>query len=186
MASLAVRKTSLIDLAEVMQLFAQARETMATLGIDQWQNGYPFEEDIRRDIEAGESYVVVLDGHIAGTFMLMERPEASYENIEGAWRNDPEQPYAAIHRITVAPAFRASHRTGTHKMSLTAEIMSFAKQKTLADGFTGGIRIDTHEGNIPMRKMLEKQGFEYCGVIYLKCPGQAEDGHARVAYQYLP
>lgn len=31
-----------------------------------------------------------------------------------------------------------------------------------------------------MRKMLEKQGFVYCGVIWL------ESGAERVAYQYLP
>ena len=58
--------------------------------------------------------------------------------------------------------------------------MDFVKAKAAADGFSGGIRVDTHEGNIPMRKMLEKQGFVYCGVIHLA------DGSPRVAYQYLP
>ena len=41
------------------------------------------------------------------------------------------------------------------------------------------VRVDTHEGNIPMRKMLEKNGFEYCGTIHLL------DGQPRVAYEKL-
>ena len=40
------------------------------------------------------------------------------------------------------------------------------------------VRIDTHEDNAPMKYVLEKLGFEYCGVIYL------EDGDARDAYHY--
>ncbi len=184
--SVEIRKTAVSDLPAVMRLFEQARSTMATLGIDQWQNGYPFRADIERDIAAGESYVVVKDGEIVATFMLMERPEPSYASIEGAWRNAPEKPYAAVHRVTVSPDCRSSRKSETTGKPLSAVIMDFVKEKTKADGFTGGIRIDTHKGNIPMRKMLEKQDFVYCGVICLKCPGQAEDGHERVAYQYLP
>lgn len=181
-----IRKTAPCDLPAVMSLFDRARSTMAALGIDQWQNGYPFRADIERDIAAGESYVVEKDGAIVATFMLMERPEPSYATIEGAWRNAPECPYAAVHRITVSPEHRLSRQSEATEKPLSALIMDFAKEKAKADGFTGGIRIDTHEGNIPMRRMLEKQGFVYCGVIRLHCPGQAEDGHARVAYQYLP
>ena len=29
------------------------------------------------------------------------------------------------------------------------------------------IRIDTHRDNKPMRHLLEKYGFTYCGIIYL-------------------
>jgi hypothetical protein len=39
------------------------------------------------------------------------------------------------------------------------------------------LRIATHEGNVVMRRMLEKHGFELCGVIYL------ENGDPRVAYE---
>ena len=39
------------------------------------------------------------------------------------------------------------------------------------------IRIDTHEKNLPMRKLLEKEGFTYCGKIVV------EDGNVRLAYE---
>lgn len=39
------------------------------------------------------------------------------------------------------------------------------------------IRIDTHRDNKPMQHLLNKNGFRYCGIIYL------EDGDERLAYQ---
>lgn len=41
------------------------------------------------------------------------------------------------------------------------------------------IRVDTHRDNISMQKMLLKNGFKYCGIIYLK------DGSERLAYDKL-
>lgn len=174
-----IRKTTEADLPAVMTLFDKARATMKTLGIDQWQDGYPFESDIRRDIQNGDSYVVVRDGCIAATFMCMTRPEPTYEKIEGAWRS--EKPYATIHRITVSPdARRSAQENHTDEKSVSAMIVDFAKKTAAENGLDGGVRVDTHEGNIPMRKMLEKQGFVYCGIIFL------ESGAERVAYQFLP
>ena len=42
---------------------------------------------------------------------------------------------------------------------------------------SGNIKIDTHENNIPMKKCLLRNGFEYCGIIYLA------NGESRIAYQ---
>ncbi len=39
------------------------------------------------------------------------------------------------------------------------------------------IRIDTHRDNAIMRHLLEKHGFQECGIIYV------EDGSPRIAYQ---
>ena len=36
-----IRKTDIADIDAVMPIFDEARTTIATLGIDQWQNGYP-------------------------------------------------------------------------------------------------------------------------------------------------
>ena len=154
-----IRKTAYADIPAVMTLFDKARQTMAALGIDQWQDGYPFESNIRADVSHGESYVVLCDGHIAATFMCMTR---------------------TVHRITVSPDARRSAHSADGGKSISAEIMDFVKAKAARENLTGGIRIDTHTGNVPMRKMLEKQGFVYCGVIWL------ESGAERVAYQYLP
>lgn len=93
-----IRKTETADIPEVMALFDRARKTMATLGIDQWQDGYPYVSNVETDVSLGESYVVTRNGGIIATFVFMEREEPTYKTIDGAWRSD--KPYAAIHRIT--------------------------------------------------------------------------------------
>ena len=41
------------------------------------------------------------------------------------------------------------------------------------------LRIDTHKGNVVMRRMLEKHDFKYCGIIFL------QSGEERVAYEKI-
>jgi hypothetical protein len=41
------------------------------------------------------------------------------------------------------------------------------------------IKVDTHEENLSMQKMLKKNQFQYCGVIYL------EDGSKRIAFEKI-
>jgi RimJ/RimL family protein N-acetyltransferase len=54
--------------------------------------------------------------------------------------------------------------------------MAFASDYAKKPG-KNSLRIDTHEGNVVMRRMLEKQGFTHCGTIYLA------NGDKRVAYE---
>ena len=48
-----IRSTKPDEIDTLMDLFAEARATIASLGIDQWQNGYPDRETVMRDIESG-------------------------------------------------------------------------------------------------------------------------------------
>ena len=42
------------------------------------------------------------------------------------------------------------------------------------------IKVDTHELNIPMQKILEKTNYKYCGTITLK---RTKEDNLRKAYQ---
>lgn len=47
----------------ILKIIDDAKCYLASKNIDQWQNGYPNEEQIRNDIANQESYVVVnIDG----------------------------------------------------------------------------------------------------------------------------
>ena len=48
-----IRKTTLADLPEVMDIYAYAREQMAAAGNPQWAGGRPSEETVKVDIAAG-------------------------------------------------------------------------------------------------------------------------------------
>ena len=50
---LKLRKAHPADLPEIMTIIHQAQKSLAEQGVDQWQDGYPDEAAILRDIEKG-------------------------------------------------------------------------------------------------------------------------------------
>ena len=162
MSKLEIRKTNPGDLDAVMKIYADGREIMLEgNNFNQWPEGYPFREVIEEDISAGHSYVCTQDGEILAVFHLSTGDDPTYEKIEGAWLDD--KPYGVIHRIARLKSEKAK---GTGAFCLE---WCYEKVKN--------IRIDTHADNIPMRKLLEKQGYKYCGTIWI------ETGDERMAYQ---
>ena len=167
-----IRKTRTGDVDELLSLLEEARKTIAALGIDQWQNGYPSREVVLEDISLERSYVAIEDGRICGTFVLIDDGEPTYDKIyDGAWRTGNESKnYIAIHRVAVLVAMRGKGIS----TAIIDYASKYAKRKNRAS-----LRIDTHKGNVVMRRMLEKHGFEYCGVIHLA------NGDPRVAYEKI-
>ncbi len=167
-----IRKTIKEDIKEIMPIFEEARKTIAALGIDQWQNGYPSEEVILADVEKNQSYLCELDGKICGTFAMLEDGEPTYDRIyDGHWlTGDESQDYIAIHRVAISVSSRGS--------GLSGKIISYAADFAKNLG-RKSLRIDTHRGNVVMRRMLEKNGFLHCGTIFL------ENCDERVAYEKI-
>ena len=163
-----VRKTEHRDLDAVMEIIECARAYFKEQGIPQWQGPYPGREDILDDILRGVSYVGELDGQVVGTCAIISGIEPDYVRIyEGEWRNARE--YICMHRVAVHPNAKGR--------GVAAEFVRAASDIARANGLYD-VKCDTHSINLSMRRMLEKNGFEYCGVIYLSL-----DGEPRVAYQ---
>ena len=156
-----VRKATYEDVPELMEVFGKARETMRASGnMHQWNDGYPSEEIVRKDIENGVCYVLCKNERIIATMAFIPGPDPTYANIyDGQWID--ESPYYVIHRIAAAEP--------GHNVAFTLLDWSFLQ--------TGNIRIDTHKDNVIMQHILAKQGFTHCGTIYLA------NGDPREAYQ---
>lgn len=145
-----------------MEIFAEAKLKMRGCGnMHQWEGNYPSEAILENDIRRGFSYVLEDEGLVVATFVLAICPEPTYNTIyEGAWIDD-EAPYGTIHRIA-----SCSSAHGLFGFILN---WCFSQIKN--------IRIDTHRDNAIMRHLMDKHGFDYCGIIYL------ESGDERLAYQ---
>jgi len=163
-----LRKAVMDDLPLIMEIIAQARFYLKENGVDQWQDGYPSECDIKSDIAKGNSYVLVSEEMLIGTAAVIFDGEKTYSYIEGKWLT--EGSYGTVHRIAVSSA---------HRNTGAAGIMMEHIEKLCMENKMLSIRIDTHEDNKPMRRFLEKCGFKFCGIIYL------EDGSKRLAYEKL-
>ncbi|WP_080797486.1 GNAT family N-acetyltransferase [Arabiibacter massiliensis] len=173
------RRTSEKDIDRVMDVLAEGRASLGALGIDQWQGGYPHREAIEGDVAAGDSYLVEDDGgRIVATAMVGFSGERDYDRIErGAWltagtSDDPR--YGVVHRVAVSSACR-----GRGAASL---LLERAEQLARERG-RASVRVDTHPGNAPMRRLLEKRGYTECGTIYIAHAEEATPD--RIAYEKL-
>lgn len=164
-----IRKSLISDIPKMTVIFDEARNSIKRLGIDQWQNGYPNVEIIESDIKRAYSHVIEMNGEIVATFAIIDDGEPTYDKIyDGEWLTGDSHDYIAIHRVAILISARSS--------GLSGKIIEYAENTAKAIG-RSSIRIDTHTGNIVMRKMLEKNRFSHCGTIFL-C-----DGAKRVAYE---
>ena len=156
-----IRKTATSDLDRVMEIYDIARSFMAENGNPtQWGDGYPVRSLIEEDIERGESYVMVEGDEIHGVFMFMQRVEPTYATLEGGeWLDD--EPYGTIHRIAT---------DGEVKRMFDCCV-------DFCEKITKNLRVDTHMDNLPMQKAIKRNGFTYCGVIYM-----LHDGTPRIAF----
>lgn len=161
------------DKEKVLQILAEGREAIAALGIDQWQNGYPQPEIIEEDILNGESYLLFDGFRPVGTCMITDRGEPTYDVIYGGkWRS--ENAYLTVHRIAVSDSVRG----GGAASYIIECAVSMARERGLCS-----VRMDTHPGNVRMRRFLEKNGFLHCGTIMLDDREEPTPEHA--AYERL-
>ena len=151
------------DLDAIMEIVGIAKQYMKESGnLTQWAGDYAGKIDFEEDILKKQLYVCYNDEMTYGVFAFVTEKDPNYAYIEdGQWFN--EEPYGTIHRIA-----------GNGKVKgVFQEAVDFAKDKM------ENLRIDTHEDNRTMRHLIEKNGFQRCGIVYM------EDGSPRIAYQYV-
>jgi N-acetylglutamate synthase-like GNAT family acetyltransferase len=163
------RKSKESDINSIMKIINQAQFSLKQQGINQWQNNYPNAETIKKDIQDNFAYVLLKEGNIVGTVAISFEGEKTYESIfEGQWIS--ENKYVVIHRLAVD-----NDHKGT---GISTQILKEIEQICINEKVSS-IKIDTHEENIAMQKMLKNNNFKYCGIIYL------EDKSKRFAFEKI-
>lgn len=159
-----IREARQGDMAEIIKVMDAAKKVMRQSGnLYQWGEGYPSEAVITADMKRNGGFVIEDDNKIVGYFAFLPSPEPTYDKIyEGKWIDDA-QPYHVVHRIASYPQVHG----------IFSSIMDFCFS------YDTNIRIDTHRDNTIMQHNILKQGFTYCGIIYLL------SGDERLAYQKI-
>lgn len=151
-----IRKPTKKDIPAIMEMINDAKISLRVAKVDQWQNGIPDEDIIKKDIESGDSYIVVEGNKTVGFGVLKFGKEPAYAKIyKGKWQSD--EPYATIHRVVVHKAYKG-------KGIATFLFSHFESVCILHD--TSWIRVDTHEKNLAMNKTILKNGYTRAGAIY--------------------
>lgn len=157
-----IRQATIEDIPKMREIFNYGRELQIQTGNpNQWEEGYPSKKLMMEDMEKGAAYVCESDqGEMTAVLSVFTEPDPTYYEIEGEWLND--EPYTTIHRIATSGVVKG---VGQYCLQWVQERSEH-------------VRIDTHKDNAPMKYVLEKLGFAYCGVIYL------DNGDPRDAYHY--
>jgi ribosomal protein S18 acetylase RimI-like enzyme len=158
-----VTRAKVDDIDVILAIIEEARTIMRENGnLTQWADGYPSRETILGDIANGDAFVCKTADGIAGYFCFIvgDDPDPNYRVIEsGQWLDN--KPYGVIHRLASGRQVKG--------IAQTAFDFAFSQIKN--------IRVDTHHDNLPMQNFLKKDGFVYCGIIYVS------DGTPRDAFQ---
>ena len=163
-----LRKSQSQDIPAIMRIVKDAQELLASLNIDQWQDGYPNIPRFELDIDNDESFLLIENEEIVATTMFTLGGEPTYNNIDGKWITNESAKYGVIHRMAV----RADQRGKGHAKWL---MKHFEDQLKVLE--FDSMRIDTHRDNKGMQAMLKGLGYTYCGVIIL------ESGSERLAFE---
>lgn len=163
------RKTEIKDSDNVMKIIKQAQDYFKKNHINQWQNNYPNSQSLKDDMANGYSYVLLKGEHIVATVAISFDGEETYRCIyDGNWLSEGK--YAVIHRLAVDNAYKGS--------GVSLEIINHVEKMCLEKSINS-MKIDTHEQNLPMQRFLQRNGFQYCGMIYL------EDKSERMAFEKI-
>ncbi|MFM1524922.1 hypothetical protein [Helcococcus bovis] len=145
-----IRLAKIDDFNSILDVYKIARTLMKETGNpNQWGDNRPTEEAVLEDIKASKMYVIEENTEILGVFSLQD-VDYDYVNIDGKWLNDEK--YIVIHKVA----------SSGNKKGIFSEIINYVYSKTK------NIRIDTHEDNKVMQKLLVDNGFTYCGVVFIE------------------
>lgn len=155
-----MRPATVDDVPAIVATLEAGRALLAADGIDQWQDGAGPDVDlVTSDVARGWGRVFLIGGQVAATAALIDEPEPAYDQVvEGAWqvRGDAAAPYATIHRVAVAPAFRGMHVA----QRFYARLIEEARARGFAE-----VRVDTHADNVRMQHVIASAGFTRAGTV---------------------
>ena len=170
MAEIYLRRAQLQDLTAIMKIIDDAKELLKKNGSPQWQNGYPDQETFTQDIVMQTNWILINDNKVVATATLQLTPELTYRNItQGQWQQ-PDEPYATIHRVAISSNYRGQ---GLSKL-LFSNLLTVGQMQGIKN-----FRVDTHRSNKAMQHIAENFNFKKRGIIKVNDQNDPE----RLAYE---
>lgn len=159
------RPATMDDFKRVQSLLDEAHETYAALGIDEGKyKKYPSARRLAHSVKNGTTHVVENAwGQLIAVYAVSFAPDKNYaRGIQGAWHTDTAanpQPYAELHWVAVDRPVRR-RGVGSFILDRAAHIAR--------EGGRASIRADIYPENEPMRWLLEKRGYKFCGTLMVR------------------
>src|ERR1700727_1058676 len=149
-----IRLATKDDLPSLIALVRRVVPLMRATGNMQWDNTYPNEAVLQRDIDLNQLWVAVVANNIAGVAAVTMDQDPDYTQV--GW--NIEEPAIVVHRLAVDPAFRGQGAAGA--------LMQKAEEVAVERGITV-LRVDTNTQNEATQRLFPKLGYSLAGEISL-------------------
>lgn len=148
---LQLRKATIDDLAEIVEICAGARQFQREQGFMQWADGYPSAAVIEADITASKGYMILLNNEVIGYCVIDTSGDAEYDRLHHIWQSHGR--YAAVHRLALGKSARSK--------GLGSKIFEEI-EKYVANQGINIFKVDTGVENVRMQRILERAGYRNC------------------------
>lgn len=145
-----IRKASLEDLKDIMEIIKQTIVEMHSYNNYQWDENYPKEKDFINDIQKENLFVIQRDAKIAGIICINKEEPVEYNELNWTLK----EPAMVIHRMSVSPAYRRS--------GIGTELMEFTDEVALKNNLRY-IKTDTYSINSNMNALFVRCGYKFIG-----------------------
>lgn len=160
------RKANYNDIDGINKIYEDASKSLAENEIDQWQG--ELKPKIKNKEAIKNIYLLTENEEILSTGLILDY-DKDYANIyDGSWLSNGK--YYVVHKFATNIRIR---RKGYGAIFLK-EVEKLAIKNSIFS-----IKIDTHEDNYLMQKLLAKNGYKKCGMVILEGSGK------RLAYEKL-
>jgi ribosomal protein S18 acetylase RimI-like enzyme len=149
-----LRQATENDLPALMDLVRRVVPLMRASGNLQWDEHYPNETVLQRDINLNQLWIAEVDAGIAGVAAVTMDQEPDYAQV--GW--DIAEPAIVVHRLAVDPAFRGLGAAG----ALMQKAEEIAVQRAITV-----LRVDTNTQNEATQRLFPKLGYQLSGEISL-------------------
>jgi len=149
-----IRRATLNDIPQIMQLIADVVPLMIAAGNYQWDNNYPNAEVFEKDIALQQLWVADIDGEIGGVSAITTDQEPEYAHV--GW--DLNETAIVTHRLAVSP----KHQGKGIAAALLIQAETEAKNRGIKV-----LRIDTNTANQATQRLFPKLGYVFAGEIGL-------------------
>ena len=151
-----IRKANKTDLDNIMLMYKSCVKGMIANGIDQWDETYPNDEVIMKDLIAQTYFVAIENNVIIGGINIDLDQDKTYLDIN--WE-DTSNSFLVVHRLAVKEEF--------WKKKIGKKLMIFAENRVTEKGLKS-IRLDTYSGNPKAMEFYRRLGYRELGSINLK------------------
>jgi GNAT superfamily N-acetyltransferase len=163
--NLQFKKVTIQHLPQIWKIIQKAILRRKADGSKQWQDGYPNQESLQKDIDQEVGFILTDGENIIGYTAVLINDEPAYADIEGKWLTDSD--FAVYHRVAIAEEYLGK---GFAKIMIN-HIHKYALEKGIKS-----VKADTNFDNHAMLKIFNDLGYAYCGEVYFR-------GSARKAFE---